>query len=116
MKSEIIKAIFTNLLFVIGVALTIVGFARGALTITRLAIFEEYPLETYEESRCTSAPLRPSPQEGESQEYNKQWEQNCKEEIEKQREIKKFEDVVNSTTMLVAGVALTFTFKKYILK
>ena len=52
MKAESIKAIFTNLLFVIGVILLIFGFIQGALTASRLVVFEQYPLNSYEETRC----------------------------------------------------------------
>ena len=65
MKPETIKAIFTNLLFVIGVILLIVGFVQGTRTIVKLLTFDQYPLDSYEEIRCEQPPYAmPIPVEG----------------------------------------------------
>src|SRR3990167_7920317 len=53
MKTTIIKAIFTNLLFVIGVILMVIGFIRGTTTAVNSIVFEKYPLEQYEKTRKT---------------------------------------------------------------
>lgn len=111
MKTETIKAIFTNLLFLIGVVLLIIGFSRGVLTVTRLVVFDKYPLDYYAESRCEMMPTA-VPVEGE---VMPKGDVNCEESLEHERRIKLTDDIVNSVTMLVAGVVLTLTFKKFIL-
>lgn len=62
-KGETIKAIFTNLLFLIGVILMIVGFIRGTSTTVKFLVFDKYPLNSYEETRCDypqySKPINP---------------------------------------------------------
>ncbi len=120
MKTEIIKAIFTNLLFVIGVILAVFGFIRGTLTITRLVVFDTYPLASYEETRCS---VETSPRvigvdgkEMETKEDAAKRMELCVESLEKQRDIKKVEDIATSISTLVAGIFLILAFKRFILK
>ena len=112
MKTETIKAIFTNLLFVIGVILLIVGFSRGVLTATRLVAFDDYPLDYYAETRCAITPKLTE----ENGEVMPKVDENCEEALTYERKIRLTDDVVNSVTMLVAGAALTLSFKRFILK
>lgn len=120
MKSETIKAIFTNLLFVIGVSLAIFGFTHGVLTATRLAVFSKYPLNSYEEIRCDQQPVSPVSFEGKPlQTDSAQTEaqkQKCLAGLEDQRNLKKVEDIATSISTLVAGGVLIFFFRRFILK
>lgn len=123
-KTFTVKAIFTNLLFVVGIILMVVGFVRGTSTIAKLAFFEVYPLEAYEESRCDmnyyiepamvkpdGAPQAETPEA--KAEREKQIER-CKTEVERSRSVKKVEDVVSSVSFFVAGTALALVFKQFI--
>lgn len=112
MKTETIKAIFTNLLFVIGVILLIVGFSRGVLTATRLLVFGKYPLDYYQETRCdiSTSPMIENGQAITKGNYNN----DCKSGLEFERRIKLTEDIVNSVTMLVSGIVLTISFRRFI--
>lgn len=124
MKPETIKAIFTNLLFVIGVILTIFGFVNGALTITRLAVFDTYPLAQWEESRCEIEAVPSSvvvdKSGGETmaitQEDAKSRKEMCLKSLENQRNIKKVEDIVSSAAFFVVGIFLATSFRRFILK
>ena len=51
-KGDTIKAIFTNLLFLIGVILIVVGFIRSTSTFVKFLVFNKYPLDTYMENSC----------------------------------------------------------------
>lgn len=128
-KNHIVKAIFTNLLFVVGIILMVVGFVRSTSTIAKLAFFEVYPLESYEEGRC-EIPYYPEPAmlkpDGSTQvattesaeakaEREKQIER-CKVEVERSRSVRKVEDVVSSISFFVAGTALALVFKQFIFK
>jgi len=132
MKTDFVKAIFTNVLFVIGVILLIVGFTMGTNTAVKSIVFDEYPLDSWEETRCSEIEQfggtmveRPVTQPGESPELSE--EQLAKEEAEKeervekciaaqaqQRQRKQVEDIVGAFTMLVAGTVLVFTFRGFI--
>lgn len=119
MKVEIIKAIFTNLLFVIGVILLIYGFVQGSLTAVRLLTFDKYPLQSYEESRCDyeyNAIKMPSGVDGEiaSPEDATKQRQRCEEQLTYARKVKQTEHIVVSITTFVAGAVLVFSFKRFI--
>ena len=120
MKIRTIKAIFTNLLFVIGVVLTIVGFTRGALTAANLVVFDKYPLNSYEERQCGDGfariPAKPMELfEAESlATITEEQKEDCEESLEHSRKIKMINDVVGSLSMLVCGPTLVFGFKKFI--
>lgn len=123
MKTDTIKAIFTNLLFVIGVGLIIFGFIRGALTISRLVVFDKYPLQQYEEQRCEYEAMPYIPVDGEKegmvsgpQEDAQTRKEKCLESVEHQRDVRKIEDIVTAITTLVAGSVLVFTFRRFIFK
>lgn len=121
MKPEIIKAIFTNILFVIGVILLIFGFSRGILTLTRLVVFDEYPLQSYEESRCELDFLRPTPIKDEttptlSEEELKERRSSCLSTLEHQRKVRMVEDLTTAFSTFVAGIVLVAIFKRNILK
>lgn len=123
MKPETIKAIFTNLLFVIGVILLIVGFIQGTRTAVKLITFDKYPLDAYEESKCDQPPYLDMPQpvdavktvpvKGVTAEQSRI---DCLAQIEHERKVKQTEDIVGAITMLVSGGTLVFFFRKYILK
>lgn len=123
MKAETIKAIFTNLLFVIGVIFIIYGFIQGALTTVRLFTFEKYPLQTYEETRCDNSypaiamPYSPdaSPPPPTDQDFLDQ-KAKCQESLNYERNVKKTEDIVVSITTLVAGTVLVLSFRRFIFK
>ena len=129
MKTETIKAIFMNLLFVIGVILTIIGFVRGSLTVTRMFVFEKYPLQSYEETRCdleympmaTQVTPAVTPEgKGEAtlipEEELQSRREKCLASVERERETRKVEDFVTSLTILVSGVFLVLSFKRFIFK
>lgn len=119
MKPETIKAIFTNLLFVIGVLLSIYGFSKGALTIVRLAVFEKYPLQSYEETRCQMEFFAPRPIDDKTQvtlsesEIEKR-KQDCLVSLEADRKNRLVEDIVGSATAVFAGGVLTYFFRRFI--
>jgi hypothetical protein len=122
MKPETIKAIFTNLLFVIGVILLIVGFVQGTRTAVKLITFNEYPLDSYEETKCDQPPYAvPAVVDGGKtapiiDEATRQTKADCKLELNHERKVRETEDIVGAITMLVSGGTLIFFFRKYILK
>lgn len=103
-----IKAVFTNLLFVTGVTLLVVGFARGASTVAKLAIFRQYPLPQYEERSC-DYPLNI---EGEI--MPRESKEDCQDSLEISRKVKLTEDIVNSVTLFSSGVILVLTFRHFL--
>lgn len=130
MKTELIKATFTNLLFVIGVILIIVGFVRGTDTMVKSLVFDSYPLQTWEETRCEGEYMFPTPmrpvetvQDGASissdsnqpdqQEIDRRIEK-CEAALNRQRDTKQVSDIVGSFTMLVSGIVLVYVFKGFI--
>lgn len=119
MKTNLIKAIFTNLLFVIGVILLIFGFVKGSITIAYIAIFDKYPLDQYQETMCDNnysirsmdkTEALPSMQENDLTEAKL----NCQKQTERQRNVNKATDVVASFTTLISGVALVYFFRRFI--
>ncbi len=122
MKSETIKMIFTNILFVVGVALLIVGFTKGVLTASRIVVFDKYPLQSYEETKCEMELARPiavSKDENVAQlsdEELKSRMEKCQASLEQQRNVQKTEDIVTSVSFLAAGLVLALIFKRFILK
>jgi hypothetical protein len=132
MKTDFVKAIFTNVLFVIGVILLIVGFTMGTNTAVKSIVFDKYPLDIWEETRCNELEQygwamaeRPVGEPGSSTELTE--DQQAKEKAEKeervekcvaaqtqQRQRKQVEDIVSAFTMLVAGSVLVFTFRGFI--
>ncbi len=123
MKADTIKAIFTNLLFVIGIILLIVGFTQGALAVTRIATFDQYPLPSYEETRCQFEFARPAPVLEEQTsipvvneaDLAKQ-QARCEESLANDRKLRQTEDIVTSVSMLFSGFLLVMSFKRFILK
>lgn len=126
MKTTTIKAISTNILFVIGVILIIVGFVRGAQTAVKLATFEQYPLDSYEETRCeyevyqppeimlsetTTEPMLKLNLEAEIAKNEKQ-SQKCLASLERSRQLSKADDITVSLTTLISGVLLAIIFRK----
>lgn len=121
MKTEKIKAIFTNLLFVIGIILVIVGFIRGTLTVTQIIVFDKYPINSYEETRCDQGivPVEESKRGGTSamtKQEIKEQKDKCINSIEQGRKVKMTEDIVTSITTLLSGSALIYFFKRFIFK
>ncbi len=120
MKSETIKAIFTNLLFVIGVIFVIFGFIQGTLTAVRLITFDQYPLQSYEETRC-EAPFfsAVAPMEGQTPPSAvdiQAQQERCRITLDRDRRVKKTEDLVTAITTLVSGAVLVYSFRRFIFK
>jgi len=119
MKIEVIKAIFTNVLFVIGVVVLMVGFIRGVMVGAKLLTFPEYPLNGYEETRCemeTSAIMMPI--EGKTgtvvadkAEVEKRKE-TCRESLTRERGVRKVDDVTFALGAVVAGGVMVALFRK----
>lgn len=125
LRPDTIKAIFTNLLFVIGVILIIFGFSRGALTVANMIAFDKYPLQSYEETRCEAEytafiPLEPqiggSTKPQISEEDRKVRYDKCITAVEHERSVRKVNDVVTSVSTLVSGSLVAFLFKRFIFK
>ncbi|MFH1706112.1 MAG: hypothetical protein ABH867_04380 [Patescibacteria group bacterium] len=120
MKTKIIKAIFTNLLFVIGVVLMVVGFVRGVSTVVKSAVFEKYPLNDYEETRCQTetfprvVPLEGAIAEPLSEQEKKEIKADCFKSLEQARKVKQVDDITYSLSFLASGLALTLIFKRFI--
>ncbi len=138
MKVEIIKSIFTNLLFAIGVILAVIGFTSGTTVVVRSLVFDEYPLRNYEETRCdTGSMAKPMPL-GEREavlvaedvakqkiqyadldeetlakkkEAIQEAKDSCENSIKHSRKVKQVEDITNSISLLVAGLVLAKVFK-----
>ncbi len=121
MKPDTIKAIFTNLLFVIGVILTIIGFISGTSTVVKLAVFDTYPLDSWEETKCDQAPYLATPLEEEKRpspvgQDLPRMRDECRSGLERERKVHLTEDIVTSISFIVAGLSLVYFFRKYILK
>lgn len=121
-SSVTIKAIFTNLLFVIGVILIIFGFSKGTLTLARIATFEKYPLDSYQETKCeleVDAPRYVKPDgtvENLTAAEKSTKLAKCSSSLEHERSVKKLDDLVISFSTLIAGTAVAFSFKRFIFK
>lgn len=117
MKVEIIKAIFTNLLFVIGIVLLIIGAGKAVSTTVKLLVFDSYPLPSYEEQQCEFQDFRTRPvmeDTPEPQETDPAMLERCLENLEKSRQLRLVEDVSQATVMLISGVALVLIFRQFI--
>jgi len=120
MKSETIKAIFTNVLFVVGVILLILGFVWGTTTAIKLVSFDQYPLPYYDETRCEmeyeSFRFVPEGAEKLSDEEAAERLSRCKSSLDYQRQVKQTEDIATAITTFVAGLVMVIIFRRYILK
>ncbi|MEX0895885.1 MAG: hypothetical protein WDZ94_03010 [Patescibacteria group bacterium] len=119
MKTEVIKAAFTNILFVIGVILLIFGFISGTQTASKILLFEQYPLNSYEETRCEMNGAYPSTPRGDttiSAEDVEAQRERCYRSLEQERTLKQVSDIVTATTTLIAGFVLVLSFKRFIFK
>lgn len=119
MKTNLIKAVFTNLLFVIGVVLIIFGFVRGSITVAYVALFDKYPLDQYQETMCdTTYPARPEEKTENAPSVQnvdlKEVKINCEKQIERQRTVNKATDIVASFTTLISGAVLVYFFRRFI--
>ena len=128
-----ISAIFSNILFVIGVILLIIGFFIGTHTLVKSIAFTQYPLPSWEENRCDHEmlyqiePYMPFAEEKEAEEIplslllaeqkqeQKQQIDKCLISVEQQRKTKQVEDAVGAFVLLTAGSVLVFVFRKGIL-
>lgn len=115
-----IKEIFTNLLFVLGVILMVVGFVKGVSVVAKSIIFDKYPLDSYKETECD---LRPGPRAVLLQEEvaeplpegkNVENKQKCLEKLEQSRQVEQVEDITSSISILVSGIVLVLAFKRFI--
>lgn len=117
MKIEVIKAIFTNVLFVIGVVVLMVGFIRGVMVGAKLVSFEKYPLNGYEETRCemeTSAILIPdkTAMVAADKESTEKRKVSCLESLERQRSVQKVDDITSAFGAITAGGLIAIVFRK----
>lgn len=121
MKPEIIKSIFTNLLFVMGVVLMVVGFIRGTVTLANSIAFDQYPLDEWQETRCTldlsyqdpsllPADVAPT----ETKESFEQRKTECQQALDTTRRTKQVSDITYSFGFFVSGIALALSFKRFI--
>jgi hypothetical protein len=124
MKAETVKAIFTNVLFVIGVGLIIFGFIYGSSTVSRLLAFDKYPLNSYQETQCDmqyAQPMltydgggKPSPPPEDSTDEWEEQKAKCVASLEQERRVKKTDDIVSSVSTLIAGLVLVLSFRQFI--
>lgn len=111
---KVIQTIFTNFLFAIGVILLVVGFVRGILITTRLIVFDTYPLENWEETRCenmTPAMIQEPNIKQPNLEESEKFQTRCKEEVAHSRKVRQVEDIATVAGLLVSGVALSYFFR-----
>lgn len=119
-KGQTIRAIFTNLLFLIGVILIVVGFIRSTSTVVKFVVFDKYPLNSYEESRCDfNNPNYPKPVmvEGETRPEDTRTEeeiQECENALEQDRKLRMVEDVTTSISFLISGIVISAIFRRFI--
>lgn len=109
MKLQTIKAIFTDILFIIGIILIIVGFGKGASTVAKLALFSQYPLPQFEERSCDY----PAYREGEI--TPRETKDECLKYLEISRKVRLTEDIVNSLTLFSAGIIMVLLFRNFLL-
>ena len=111
-KTKPIIALFLNLLFALGVIILIFGFINslrfGAYTI----VFDDYPLNQYEED-CAylRGPIEISP-DGKpvNPEASEKLEQDCEQKITRRRQIKQVNDLTTSLGLLISGLFLIYLF------
>lgn len=114
-KSSTIRSIFVNLLFLIGVILLIIGFVGGTSTVVKLFVFDKYPLNSYEETRCEMSNYPVAiPEEKTPAKIDEAQKQICLEGLEKDRKLRLVEDVTQAISFTVAGIFLTLVFKGFI--
>ncbi|MDQ3008430.1 MAG: hypothetical protein M3Q81_02425 [bacterium] len=120
MNTETIKAIFTNVLFVMGVILVIFGFVQGSLTAVRILTFDRYPLDSYEESRCELdygfAMNRGEESPALTEEQINQRRAECQSTLDRERQVRQSEHIVSALTTLVSGAVLVYSFRRFIFK
>lgn len=123
MKNEWIKAIFTNLLFVIGVILLIFGFVRVVITGTYLFVFDKYPLDQYQEIMCentyVSTPVVDQKgisgaYQGDTKEEIAAKKAKCESQLEIERKVRKATDVSVAITTAISGAGLVYFFRRFI--
>ena len=123
MKSETIKAIFTNLLFVIGIILLIFGFITSAQTATKMVLFDKYPLSSSAETRRDTdsqfAPMQVD-KNGKDikvpKEEKEALKKKCMTALEQERKVRMSQDIVTALSTLAAGAVLVLSFKRFIFK
>lgn len=118
-KADTIKAIFTNLLFLIGVILIVIGFIQATSITAKLAIFQKYPLNSYEETRCDfNSPNYPKPMIGETQATvdarTPDQIRLCEESIERDRKLQMVEDITRAIGFLTSGIVIAAIFRRFI--
>lgn len=112
-ETKKIAAVFTNVLFVVGVVLMVVGFIGRVSTVAKLVVFDGYPLP-YGEDRCAYPEPMPVRVEGEVNPVEKTQEQTarCMMALERERQTRKVEDITRSIGFLVAGGVIVYSFRK----
>jgi hypothetical protein len=106
---------------VIGVLFLIFGFIQGVTTSVKLITFDQYPLNSYEETRCQymssiDSSLAPEivNEKRPSQEDMDRQRNQCQEQLEFERRVRKTENITTSITTLVAGAILVISFRRFI--
>lgn len=122
MKSDVIKSIFTNLLFVIGVILMVVGFIKGTSTVVNSIAFDKYPLDEWQETRCSLDMAYQDPAvltvaddtPKETPESFEKRKAECQAALDDTRRTKQVNDITYSFGFFVSGIALALSFKRFI--
>lgn len=125
MKVENLKVLFNNILFVIGVILLIIGFGTGTNVVLKSVMFDQYPLQVWDEGRCDDPYMygpvafdRASSEESNAQSEEqkaKQWREDCMASLGRQRTTKQVEDIATASTLLISGAILTIVFRRYLI-
>lgn len=120
MKTKTITVIFNNILFVIGVILLIVGFWRTTSVVLKSAMFDQYPLQVWDEGRCDDpyvyGPVESMAEAEETiqrdEERVEELRQECLSSLERQRSSKQVDDIAAASTLLISGAFLTIVFRR----
>jgi len=112
---QTIKVIFTNLLFVIGVIITVIGFVHSTSTVAKLILFEQYPLGYEEDCRTLTRPIAVEEKTPIiSKEEQQHQEESCRSRLELQRQERKVSDITTSISTFIAGGVIILTFRRFI--
>lgn len=118
MNTKSIVTIFQNILFVIGVILTIIGTSLTVTLVAKLVIFDSYPLNEYEENRCqyqnypTRSVIEPGQQATATPEEAEAERQECLDQVEVLRKVRLVEHVSQAAVTLIAGIVLVYVFRR----
>ena len=97
--------------------MAVVGFTQGTAVVVKSLVFDNYPLDNYEETKCNlgmptrEVPLEKNEIEPISEEDRKDKQDVCISGLEHARKVKQVEDITNSISLLIAGLVLAKIFK-----